>query len=118
MDGLSVPDYHDFLNAVSPSPTSVPGHASFDVGWARGGAVTPIHDATFGFSGRFVPSVATIRFAVSDDGSGVVYSSDDSAQVTVSGGVGYERNGVFFDDDEPSDGVTPTRVDRTSRWSR
>ncbi len=94
---MAVPDFHDFGNAVSPSPTSVPGHVTFDVRWTRAGAVQKISDATFGFAGQFIPSSATIRFAVSDDGTGVVYKSDDAGQVTIGGGVGKERNGVFFD---------------------
>ena len=31
---LALPDYHDFGNAISPSPSSVPGHVSFDVRWS------------------------------------------------------------------------------------
>ena len=94
---MAVPDFHDFANAVSPTPTSVPGHVSFDVRWVRGGSAQKINDATFGFAGQFIPSSASIRFAVSDDGTGVVYKSDDAGQVTVGGGVGKERNGVLFD---------------------
>jgi hypothetical protein len=94
---MAVPDFHDFGNAVSPTPASVPGHVSFDVRWVRGGQAQKITDATFGFAGQFVPSTASIRFAVSDDGTGVIYKSDDAGQVTVSGGVGKERNGAFFD---------------------
>ena len=94
---MAVPDFHDFVNAVSPTPTSVPGHASFDVRWVRGGPTQKINDANFGFAGQFIPSNASIRFAVSDDGTGVIYKSDDAGQVTVGGGVGKERNGVFYD---------------------
>ena len=65
--------------------------------WVRGGSTQKINDATFGFAGQFIPSSASIRFAVSDDGTGVVYKSDDAGQVTVGGGVGKERNGVLFD---------------------
>ena len=47
--------------------------------------------------GKFTPSEASIRFAVCDDGTGVIYKSDDAGQVTVGAGVGKERNGVFSD---------------------
>ena len=96
---LAVPDFGNFANAISRSPTSVPGHASFDVRWDGSGARTKIRDTTFDFAGQFVGGNATIRFVVKDDGSDVVYTSDAAGQKTVSAGVGRERNGVFFGDD-------------------
>jgi hypothetical protein len=110
-DELKVPDYHDFLNAVSPHPKKEPGRASFDVRWAGGGDRTPVRDETFGFRGAYIGGDATIEFAVkevksgdngqggdaSDGGKvGIVYTSDPDGQNTVSAGVGTERNGVFF----------------------
>jgi len=107
-DDLDVPDFHDFLNAVSPHPKKKPGRASFDVRWAGGGGRTPVRDETFGFRGVYVGGDATIQFAVMDVGHGnngrgadvgkvgVVYTSDPDGQKTVSAGVGRERNGVFF----------------------
>jgi hypothetical protein len=80
--------------------------------------VQKITDAAFGFAGQFIPSVATIRFAVSDDGSDVVYKSDDEGQVTIGGGVGKERNGVFFDCGKPSAATASASTDRRSCWSR
>jgi hypothetical protein len=117
-DNMAVPDFHDFGNAISPAPVTVPGHATFDVRWERNGAVQKITDTTFGFAGQFIPSTATIRFAVSDDGTGVVYSSDDAGQVTIGGGVGKERNGVFFNCAKPSAATGAARMDRRSCWSR
>jgi hypothetical protein len=105
---LDVPDYHDFLNAVSPHPKRKPGRASFDVRWAGGGDRTNVRDKTFGFRGAYVGGDATIQFAVmdvkgGDNGQGgegrkvgVVYTSDPDGQKTASAGVGRERNGVFF----------------------
>ena len=97
---LAVPDFGNFFNAISWSPTSEPGHASFDVRWEGNGERTKIRDTTFDFAGQFVGGNATIRFAVKDDASDVVYSSDTGGQTTVSAGVGRERNGVFFGADE------------------
>ncbi len=93
---LAVPDYHDLLNAVSPSPASRPGHVSFDVRWhgnPRGKRW--IRDTTFGFEGEFVPCQVTIDFRVKDDHNEVVYTSVGRGQTTVGGAIGYERNGVF-----------------------
>ena len=94
---LAVPDYHDFLNAVSPSPKTRPGHVNFDVRW-RGHESdrTRIRDAKFGFVGEFVPTKGHINFRVSNDGSGVVYTANPHGQTTVGGAIGRERNGVFF----------------------
>jgi len=95
--GLAVPDYHDFFNAISPSPATKPGHVSFDVRWAGEGARKRIRDATFGFRGEYVGGTATVAFTARDDGRKVVYTSLPHGQTTVgSSAVGFERNGVFF----------------------
>jgi hypothetical protein len=93
---LAMPDFHDIVNAISPSPKSRPGHVSFDVRWDGHDRRQRIRDDAFGFAGEFRPARAHIDFRVSDDGSGVVYTSDAHGQTTVSGGIGHERNGVFF----------------------
>ena len=94
---LPMPDFHDFVNAVSPSPKTKHGHVSFDVRW-RGDEHDRkrIRDKTFGFVGEYVPTKGHIDFRASDDTSGVVYTSQPHGQTTVSGGIGHERNGVFF----------------------
>ena len=93
---LAVPDFHDFLNAVSPSPASQPGHVSFDVHWHGDPHDKQwIRDRTFGFEGEFVPCEVTIDFRVKDDHSDVVYTSVGHGQTTVGGAIGHERNGVF-----------------------
>jgi hypothetical protein len=93
---LAVPDFHDILNAVSPSPASKPGHVSFDVHWTGNAPRTKIRDNVFGFRGHYTSGEARISFSVRDDDSDVVYQSDADGQRTVSGGVGHEHNGVFF----------------------
>jgi len=94
---LAVGDYHDFTNAISPTPTDVKAsHVSFDVRWHGGDSATTIRDETFGFSGTFVAADATIDFTCRNDGSRVAYRSHPGGQITVSGGTGRERNGVFF----------------------
>jgi hypothetical protein len=94
--GLAIPDFHDFGNSVSPSPTSIPGHASFDVTWSGNGDHKTIRDETFGFEGSFVGGSSAISFTASDDGTGVTYTSDAEGQVTVGAVIGTEQNGVFF----------------------
>jgi hypothetical protein len=54
-------------------------------------------DETFGFTGHYVNSNATISFTASNDGGDVIYSSNAAGQYNVGQpGVGHERNGVFF----------------------
>ena len=85
-------------------PPPVPAHVSFDVRWAGHGERKRIRDETFGFVGHFATGEATISFTASNDGSGVVYTSDPAGQhnpTPAEGGagspaVGHERNGVFF----------------------
>ena len=96
LENLALRDFHDIFNAVSPSPTSRPGHVSFDVRWAGDGDRTTIRDTTFGFVGDFVGGNIAVSFTASDDGTGVIYTSDAEGQTTISGGVGHERNGIFF----------------------
>jgi hypothetical protein len=77
---------------------------SFDVRWHGHGHQSKIRDKKFGFEGQYVTGAATISFTTSDDGRGVLYTSDPAGQhnPTVKEGgagppaVGHERNGVFF----------------------
>jgi hypothetical protein len=95
---VRVADYHDFFNAVlGGGPPPLPSHVSFDVRWPGKGGRQDVRDETFGFTGHYVTSAATISFTASNDGSGVRYTSDPSSQYNVgSPAVGHERNGVFF----------------------
>ena len=104
-ENVAVTDYHDFFNAVlGGGPTPLPSHVSFDVRWAGGGRRQKIRDETFGFVGNYVTGPATISFTASDDGGGVIYTSDPAGQYNPAGdqggagspAVGHERNGVFF----------------------
>lgn len=95
-ESVAVDDYHDFFNAISPSPTSQPAIVSFDVRWTGARPKTKLHDTTFGFEGDFIAGTATIAFTAQDVGSNVVYTSDPAGQTTVGSGVGHERNGIFF----------------------
>lgn len=102
---VSVPDYHDFFNAIlGGGPAPVPSHVSFDVRWPGHGERRRIRDETFGFTGHYVTSATTISFTASNDGSGVSYTSDPEGQYNPTveefgagpPAVGHERNGVFF----------------------
>jgi hypothetical protein len=95
---LPMPNFGTFENSVSPNPTWVPGHVTFEVTWAGGGGATKIRNDDFDFGGNFVTGPATITFTASDDAPGSpVYTSDAAGQSNpLSPGVGHERNGVFF----------------------
>ena len=103
---LSVPDYKDFSNSIAP-PTEqeppIPSHVSFDVRWNRRAKPTVVRDDTYDFAGVFIDDkdvfgAITIDFAAQHDGDDVVYRSDRGEQIVFSGGVGRERNGIFFGD--------------------
>lgn len=93
-----MPDFHDFFNAVSPSPDPPPvaSRVSFDVSWLGRGQRQKIRDTTFDFAGEYVSGDARITFSVSNNGTGITYTSVADGQRTVSAAVGRERNGVFF----------------------
>jgi hypothetical protein len=97
---VPVTDFHNFFIAVGlspPPPAPLPSHVSFDVRWSGTGTRQKIRDDTFGFTGHYVNSNATISFAASNDGGDVIYSSNAAGQYNVGQpGVGHERNGVFF----------------------
>lgn len=94
---MSLPDYGNFFNSLSPDPDPPPvaSHVSFDVMWPGGGEVVEIDDGVFDFSGRFVISDATINFTARNDASTTVYRSIADGQISFDAGVGRERNGVF-----------------------
>jgi hypothetical protein len=97
IQNLAIPDFHDFVNAVSPFPSTIPGHVSFDVRWAGGGDPVEIRDDVFGFEGTYIGGDVTIAFRAYDDTRrGVIFTSNPVGQTVVGVGVGRERNGVFF----------------------
>jgi len=98
-ENLSVPDYGNFFNSIAPPSSQTPpiaSHVSFDVRWHGGGTRTVVRDDTFDFGGSFIDGDITIAFTARHDADEIVYTSDDGPQIVVSGGVGRERNGVFF----------------------
>ena len=99
MENIAVPDFHDFFNAITdPPPIPVVAlHVSFDTRWEGGGQRQKIRDLVFDFGGEFVSGPATIDFSVSNDGTGVTYTSVADGQYAVSAAVGRERNGAAFE---------------------
>lgn len=91
-----IPDYHDFFNAVSPHPASRPGVVSFDVRWNATAPRSHMRDRTFGYRGVYAPAEVHIDFRAKDVHRNVVYHSRGDGQTTVGGGMGHERNGVYF----------------------
>ncbi len=96
---LAVPDYGTFENSIASPSTQdppTPSHVSFDMRWKGGGKRTSVRDETYDFVGAFVEGDITIDFTAKHDREDVVYRSTGGPQHLVSGGVGRERNGVFF----------------------
>ena len=104
---LSVPDYKDFSNSIAPPteqepPTPLRTSASTSAGTV--GRSPPSYATTRTTShGVFIDDkdvfgAITIDFAAQHDGDDVVYRSDRGEQIVFSGGVGRERNGIFFGD--------------------
>jgi hypothetical protein len=101
---VAVGDYHDFFSAISPNPSSIPSHVSFDVRWAGGGERQRIRDGDFKFAGTYITGPTSISFTASNDHMGVVYTSDPDGQFNPTvdqlgaglPAVGFERNGRFF----------------------
>lgn len=95
---LSLGDYHSFANSFGgPAAPFDPAHTSFEVRWTGGGTHRTIHDTTYGFEGEFVEGPISITFTATNEKTGLTYTSvADEEQTTVGGGVGRERNGIFF----------------------
>jgi hypothetical protein len=96
MNDVHIPDFHDFFNAVSPHPRRRPSVVDFDVEYTATGPQADIRDKKFGFTGQFAPADLHIEFAARNLDSDVSYHSVSDGQVTVGGGIGQERNGIFF----------------------
>ena len=93
---MALPDYLNFANSISPNPSGVDSHVSFDVQWAGGGTRTHVDDSAYQFVGDFIDGPISIDFTAKQDSSPVVYRSRPTGQMTVGGGIGHERNGRFY----------------------
>jgi len=98
----AIPDYTDILNSAGvtkPPLAPIPSTVSFDVRWRRqpGATLVPIRDATNGFVGQFIDSLATIAWSAQQPSTHFAFTSAPaSSSTTVSGVIGRERNGRFF----------------------
>lgn len=97
-DDLSLGDYHNFANSFGgPAAKFDPARTSFEVRWTGGGTRQTIHDTTYGFEGVFVDGPISLTFTATNEKTGITYTSvAGERQTTVGGGVGRERNGIFF----------------------
>jgi len=98
MTNLTIPDFHDIVNALSQNPTSTSGMVSFATHWhATSGlmALTNTHD---GFTGEYRQSTANIWWSAREPSQNFAFESDPAAtSTTVNTAVmGHERNGRFF----------------------
>lgn len=96
MRDMAIPDFGDFVNAISPGATSTPAVASFDVRWSDIQSRYNTSQPDWNFAGEFVVTKASIEW--SSEQAGFSFRSDPaSTSVTDYAIVGHERNGVFFD---------------------
>jgi len=100
MSDLSLPDFTNILNAIGaidpPIPT-IDSTVSFDVRWQGKGELTRLSDAANGFNGKFIDSNATIAWSANQPSTHFQFvSAAADTSTTVSGVIGFERNGRFF----------------------
>jgi hypothetical protein len=96
-DSVIIPD------AFKQGP-SVPATVSFEIHWSGGDKFVKESDATNGFSGKFLEDSATMAWSVKQKGFEFV-SDPAKTSTTTFAEIGFERNGVFFnEDDEDDDG--------------
>ncbi len=92
---LSVPDYHDFVNAVLLGP-SEPGIVSFRVEWAALQNKQDFHNTADQYDGHMVINSATCTWSGATASASYVSNPDPQTQTSVYAQVGKMRNGVFF----------------------
>jgi len=89
---LPMPDFHDFVNAVTGGP-SVPGVVSFRVEWEPSRDRHHYRYAPNRWEGTFVQTNATCTWSGS---TAETSFSTDTNDPTIFAEVGHEKSGVFF----------------------
>ena len=111
IDGLSIPDAHDFANNVNdgqglptnnppiPPIASVPAMVSFDVQWSGEISRATIVNDEQNFRGDFIKTGSTIKW--SSVQSGFFFDSEEpNPSRSIGAVIGRERNGVFFSQED------------------
>jgi hypothetical protein len=89
---LAMPDYHDFVSAVTGVPP-VLGIVSFRIEWAPSQDKHRYSYAPHNWEGQFVHTTATCDWSGRTE---VAEFTTDTNNPTIFAEVGHERNGVFF----------------------
>jgi hypothetical protein len=105
---VSVIDAHDLANALTngqglanppiPPIAPVPATVSFDVEWSGVVDQATVTNQALQFTGKFIETIATIKWSASQAGFDFVSEDPDPARNLYSV-IGHERNGVFFHPD-------------------
>jgi len=91
---LEMEDYFNVVNALQDGSNN-PVTVSFDVQWAPGVKHFKVRDAGTGMAGHFIMNSATMVWSA--ESNGVAFQPGPAnTSASVSGQVGHERNGVFF----------------------
>ena len=111
IDGLSIPDAHDFANNVTdgqglptnnppiPPIASVPAMVSFDVQWSGEISRATVVNDEQNFRGDFIKTGSTIKW--SSVQSGFFFDSEEpNPSRSIGAVIGRERNGVFFSQED------------------
>lgn len=100
MDDLSIPDFTSILNsigALNPPLPTIDSTVSFDVRWHGKTAPQRLRDAENDFAGIFIDSNATIAWSANQPSTNFQFvSAAADTSTTVSGVIGFEHNGRFF----------------------
>jgi hypothetical protein len=97
----AISDFTDIFNSIGvakPSLPPIPSTVSFEVRCRGKASPVRISDATNRFRGRYIDSTATVAWSAREPSTNFAFVSDPaSTSTTVSGVIGRERNGLFFD---------------------
>jgi hypothetical protein len=105
----AISDFTDIFNSIGvtkPPLPPIPSTVSFEVRWRGKASPVRISDATNRFRGRYIDSTATVAWSARQPSTNFAFVSDPaSTSTTVSGVIGRERNGLFFDHQSGGDDV-------------
>jgi hypothetical protein len=105
LEDVRVMDAHDLANALTnghgltnppvPPIAAVPATVSFDVQWSGVVSRAKVTNLASNFTGRFIETIATIKWSASQAGFDFV-SEDPNPARNFYSVIGRERNGVYF----------------------
>jgi len=100
MQNLSIADFGNIVNAIgvlNPPIPPIDTTVSFDVRWQGKSSPTRLSDVENDFRGVFVDSDATIAWSANQPSTNFQFvSAAADTSTTVSGVIGFEHNGRFF----------------------